>query len=71
MHEIALDVPAQGAQVVFGALLAGRGQVWVDEFVFLLESASTQATHTPPAALVPEGTRNLDFEEGTWVPGEE
>lgn len=33
-YEMVLDVPAAAQQIVFGALLKGAGQIWIDDFKF-------------------------------------
>jgi hypothetical protein len=43
-YEIVLDVPDDGALIVFGALLAGEGTIWVDDLS--LETASPEVELT-------------------------
>jgi hypothetical protein len=32
MYSIVLDVPTAATRIVFGTILAGKGQVWADDF---------------------------------------
>jgi hypothetical protein len=70
--EIVLDVPNEDvARIVFGALLAGKGQIWVDDFKFETVDRSVKTTgqvrepvlgnHALPMGL-PKEPSNLDFE---------
>jgi hypothetical protein len=72
-HEIVLDVPKEGtALIYFGALLAGKGQMWVDDFKFEVvgndvkttsrTGQPVKGTSEPPAGFARE-PNNLDFEE--------
>ena len=42
-YEVVLDVSENGVQIAFGILLAGKGQVWLDEVQ--LELVSTPVQH--------------------------
>jgi hypothetical protein len=61
-YDVVLDVPADAAYIVFGALLSGRGgAVWVDDFTFEVVDKSVLTTTTLDAPVTPTPT-NLDFE---------
>jgi hypothetical protein len=71
--EVVLDVPNEGsAAISFGAMLAGKGQVWVDDFKFEIVDNSVKTTgrvrepvkskYEFPKGL-PKEPKNLDFEE--------
>jgi len=77
-YSVVLDVPEGAAAIAFGLLLAGKGQVWVDDLAFDVvgpEVAST-ALETEPQELpedakerfkadlklLPKEPRNLGFE---------
>jgi hypothetical protein len=71
-YDIVLDVPADAVQIGFGAILGGKGRLWVDDLV--LEpvglGVATTDMHAPPVpakAVVPPGLPpqpvNADFEE--------
>jgi hypothetical protein len=68
-YEIVLDVPANTVNVAFGALLAGKGQAWVDDFVFevvgnILTTEQTKGgDETPASDKYPAQPINLNFEE--------
>jgi hypothetical protein len=72
-YEVVLDVPKEGAaQIYFGVLLAGKGQVWVDDFKFEAVDNSVKTTgrarETGKAAValakgLPKEPSNLDFEQ--------
>jgi hypothetical protein len=71
--DVVLDVPNEDStQIYFGALLSGKGQVWVDDFRFEIVDKSVKTTgrvHQTgkskqefPKGL-PKGPKNLDFEQ--------
>lgn len=43
-YEIVLDVPSDGALIVFGALLWGEGTIWVDDLVLETVTAEVELT---------------------------
>jgi len=73
-YEIVIDVPANTVNVAFGALLAGKGQAWVDDFVFEVVGKDTPSTNmlppeqmkgggeTPVSDGYPAQPLNLNFE---------
>jgi hypothetical protein len=74
-YEIVLDVPANTVNVAFGVFLAGKGQAWVDDFVFEVVGKDTPSTNMLPPEQMKEGGAtpepdkypaqplNLNFEE--------
>lgn len=72
-YEVVLDVPKEGtAQIYFGVLLAGKGQVWVDDFKFEAvgnavkttgRAAKTGKAAVEPLKRLPKEPTNLDFEQ--------
>lgn len=62
-YNMTVKIPAQSAKIVFGALLAGEGEVWVDDF-----KLETQGTVERLEELkqrirsLPAEPENLDFE---------
>ena len=60
-YAIVVDVPVASVLVAFGILLAGTGQVWVDDFCFDTVDSAVPVTSKPQsdAPLLPS---NLDFE---------
>ena len=74
-YDIVLDVPASAVNIAFGALLAGKGQAWVDDFVFEVVGKDTPSTNMLPPEQMKEGDErpapdaypaqplNLNFEE--------
>jgi hypothetical protein len=68
-YEIVLDVPANTINVAFGVLLAGKGQAWVDDFVFevvgnILTTEQTKGgNEAPESDKYPTQPINLNFEE--------
>ena len=68
--EIVLDVPPDSLNISFGVLLAGNGQVWVDDFQFEVVGALvpvTKGLNPRPSAKQSEPAKqikpvNLDFE---------
>jgi hypothetical protein len=72
-YEVVLDVPNEDStQIYFGVLLAGKGQVWVDDFKLEAVDKAVKATgtvhekgkckHAFPKGL-PKEPKNLDFEQ--------
>jgi hypothetical protein len=60
-YEIVLDVPETAAAMAFGVLLAGNGQVWMDDLKFEVVPSTTPVTGSfrgPRSA-----PQNLDFEK--------
>jgi hypothetical protein len=57
--EIVLDVPNNAADLAFGLLLAGDGQVWMDDLRFEVVSSAVPTTRS--GAL--SAPQNLDFEK--------
>src|SRR5437660_6363827 len=72
-HEVVLDVPKEGtAQIYFGVMLAGKGQVWVDDFKFEAvgnavnttgRAVETGKASVGPLKRLPKEPKNLDFEQ--------
>ena len=68
-YEIVLDVPSNATLIVYGALLAGTGQIWVDHLSFEIADTSVETTGylTPTNKNVKKSTMrrpsyNLSFE---------
>jgi hypothetical protein len=72
-YEVVLDVPDEdSAQIFFGVLLFGKGQVWVDDFKFEVVDKTVKTTggvrepvkgkHELSKGL-PKEPKNLDFEQ--------
>ena len=59
--DIVVDVPAGAGVINFGLLLAGEGQVWVDDLALTVVGADVPLTGGGRPQL-PSGPRNLDFE---------
>lgn len=57
-YEIVLDVPANASNIAYGALLAGTGQIWIDDLKFEIVDESVPTTGKKPTE-----PRNLSFEE--------
>ncbi|MEM8807611.1 MAG: hypothetical protein AAGF01_16450 [Cyanobacteria bacterium P01_G01_bin.38] len=66
-YDIVLDVPAESTKIAFGLLLAGQGQVWMDDLQFETVDAETPTTdihleRSSDAQRLPESPSNLSFE---------
>ena len=64
-YDIVLDVPAEGNKIAFGLLLAGEGQVWMDNLQFEVVDAETPTTDMSQSSesnTLPESPANLSFE---------
>lgn len=44
IYDIVLDIPANASEIVLGALLSGRGQMWVDDATFDVVGNGTPTT---------------------------
>ena len=60
-YEIVLDVPPDAVRLAFGVLLAGGGQVWMDDLSF--EIVSTSVRTTGQFMNGPAAPTNLNFEK--------
>jgi RNA polymerase sigma factor (sigma-70 family) len=77
-YEVVLDVPKEGAAAIyFGVMLAGKGQVWADDFKFEAVGEDVKTTggrvetgKAPggPLKRLPTDPRNLDFEQPSPEP---
>ena len=66
-YEIILDVPEKTVNIAFGALVAGKGQAWVDDFQFEVVGKDVPTTNMlPPEEMNKEQEQkqpvNLNFE---------
>lgn len=61
-YEIVLDVPNNAAALAFGLLLAGNGQVWMDDLRFEVVTSEVPLTAGLPPNLS-AGPQNLNFEK--------
>jgi hypothetical protein len=71
---IVMDVPEDGARLLYGAILGGRGgTLWIDEASWRVVGTDVPPTRSPPvprgrphraidASRLPPAPRNLDFE---------
>src|SRR5262245_44715523 len=71
-YEIILDVPSKTLKIGFGALVVGKGQAWVDDFVVEIVGKDVRTTAKAvefggvpvyTVAEFPRQPRNLSFEE--------
>lgn len=62
-YEIVLEVPMSSSEISFGALLDGRGQIWLDKFELKVVPPSTPVTDLIKTKAIPSEPRNLDFEQ--------
>jgi hypothetical protein len=58
--EIVLDVPDNAAGLAFGVLLAGDGEVWIDDLQFEIVTKDVPVTGAKASAA---GPQNLNFEK--------
>lgn len=59
---VVLDVPPQAQRIVFGALLTGRGRVWIDDASFETVDMSVPVTDAGNRWPHPRHPENMDFE---------
>lgn len=62
-YAIVLDVPESAAQISFGVLLSGSGQIHVDGFAFDEVPDTVPTTHLQTEEPLPDRPINLSFEE--------
>lgn len=72
-QNIVIDIPKEAVALLYGAVLNGRGKLYVDDFQFRVvdESVPVTAKPVPPQQSLARGRisdpgrepRNLDFEE--------
>ena len=62
-YEIVLDVPTEAEQIVYGVLLSGRGDVWMDDIKFDIVAKDVSATKEKVPNQIPDAPVNLDFEQ--------
>lgn len=63
LYSIILDVPKESFLISFGIILAGRGQVWVDQLTFEEVDKSVDSTNLETQAEILSEPTNLSFEE--------
>lgn len=63
-YEIVLDVPLNAANLAYGALLVGTGQIWFDDIKFEVVDNTVPLTGEGKEAFMPiKEPANLDFEK--------
>ena len=60
-YEIVLDVPEAAQRLAFGILLAGGGQVWMDDLKFEVVPTTVKTTATPIAPRAAGGADESQF----------
>ena len=61
-YEIVLDVPEESISIIFGIILKGKGQAWIDDFQFEAVSKDVPTTGMMKAKEKRKKPVNLDFE---------
>lgn len=65
-YSIKLPLPEDGSKIVIGALLAGKGQLWVDDFQVLIDGKDiSQAKARPP--VVYKAAKDKEFDAGSKI----
>ena len=62
-YEIVLDAPENSTGFAFGVLLAGPGEVWLDDLKFEVVDKSVPLTNMLDKSSAVSGPQNLNFEE--------
>jgi C-terminal processing protease CtpA/Prc len=60
-------LPEDGACLVFGALLTGKGQVWADDFQILIDGKDIAASPLRPV-IEYKAKKDREFDQGSKVP---
>ncbi|HVE59240.1 MAG TPA: S41 family peptidase [Pyrinomonadaceae bacterium] len=65
-YSIKLPLPEDGSRIIFGALLTGKGQVWVDDFQILIDGKDITVS---PMRPMPEykAKKDLEFDQGSRI----
>jgi C-terminal processing protease CtpA/Prc len=65
-YSIKLPFPEDGTRIVFGALLTGKGQVWVDDFQILIDGKDiTEAKVRQPVEY--KAKKDMEFDQGSKI----
>lgn len=62
-YSVVLDVPMKSETIAFGAILNGRGQIWIDELSFKIVDESVPITEKSLTKDLSDEPVNLNFEE--------
>jgi hypothetical protein len=62
-YEVVLDIPSDSKSINYGVLLAGKGEVWFDNFKIEDLDKSVPVTNMKKENALSEKPINLDFEE--------
>ena len=62
-YELVLDVPKEAQRLAFGVLLAGGGQVWMDDLKFEVVPTTVKTTNMAAPTSAPSAPSNLNFEK--------
>jgi hypothetical protein len=63
-YSIVLDIPERAIGLAYGVILAGDGQVWMDDVTFEVVPRTIPVTGFTPMTVVPTNApQNLDFEQ--------
>jgi hypothetical protein len=62
-YQVVLDVPDDSANVAFGLLLSGAGQVWMAEIRLEIVSLNVPTTNIERVTVYPDKPVNLNVDE--------
>lgn len=65
-YELVVQVPDTATDIAFGLMLAGKGQVWLDDVSFEEVDQEVPLTGSYVKKSSRSGPINLNFEEGSW-----
>ena len=65
-YSIKLPLPAEGNKIIIGALLTGKGQVWVDDLQVLIDGKDISEAKTRPAVEY-KAKKDKEFDNGSRI----
>ena len=65
-HSIKLSLPEDGSKITFGALLTGKGQLWVDDLQLLIDGKDVSEAKRRPA-IENKAKRDKEFDTGSGI----
>ncbi len=65
-YSVKLPLPAEGQSIVFGALLTGKGKIWVDDLELLIDGKELKDAKTRPP-IVYKAAIDKQFDAGSTI----
>jgi C-terminal processing protease CtpA/Prc len=65
-YSVKLPLPAEGQAIVFGALLTGKGKIWVDDLELLIDGKELKDAKTRPVVVF-KAASDKEFDNGSMI----